>query len=38
MSVQEKMVIKFIIDLVLDKVFNTFLTFRKYYENSRNQC
>jgi hypothetical protein len=25
MSVQEKMVIKFIIDLVLDKVFNTFL-------------
>jgi hypothetical protein len=31
MSVQEKMVIKFIIDLVLDKVFNTFLTFRKYY-------
>ena len=28
MSVQEKMVIKFIIDLVLDKVFNTFLNLK----------
>ena len=28
MSVQEKMVIKFIIDLVLGKVFNTFLNLK----------
>ena len=34
MSVQEKMVIKFIIDLVLDKVFNTFLNLNGAFMNT----
>ena len=34
MSVQEKMVIRFIIDLVLDKVFNTFLNLNGAFMNT----